>query len=193
MEVPAEAVVVGDLLDLREGDAVAADARVVDATALEVNESALTGESFQVAKSAEETPETAVLGDRTSMVHAGTAVVRGHGRALVVATGSATEVGRIAALAEAAQPPATPLQRRTATLARWLAAGGAGLTVVLGVGMLLRGASLEEAFLLAVSVAVAAVPEGLAATVTIALALGARAMAARGAIVSRLAAVETLG
>ncbi len=191
--IPAEELVVGDLLALREGDSVPADARVVAAVGLDVDESALTGESHPVEKVVAGVPLDAPLGDRFSMVHAGTAVVRGHGRALVVATGSSTELGRIALLAERARRPTTPLQRRTATLARALAIGGAVLTVVLGLGMLARGESVQDAFLLAVAVAVAAVPEGLVATVTIALALGARAMAERGAIVSRLAAVETLG
>ncbi len=191
--IPTEDVVAGDLLALREGERVAADARVVAATGLDVDESALTGESLPVLKQVDPVEREAALGDRTSMVYAGTAVVRGHGNALVVATGAQTELGRIALLAETARRPPTPLQRRTATLARALAIGGALLTVALTGAMLARGESAQEAFLLAVAVAVAAVPEGLVATVTIALALGARAMADRGAIVSRLAAVETLG
>lgn len=120
-------------------------------------------------------------------------MTRGRAYALVTATGEETELGSIARLASAAKPPPTPLQRRLGALSRFMIALGFAVMVVLAAGMLLRGASLHEAFLVGVSVAVAAVPEGLAATVTIALAQGARAMAARGAIVRRLVAVETLG
>ena len=111
----------------------------------------------------------------------------------MTATGEKTELGNIARLAAAAKPPLTPLQRRLGSLSRAMIGLGLAVMVLLAAGMLLRGASLHEAFLVGVSVAVAAVPEGLAATVTIALAQGARTMAARGAIVRRLAAVETLG
>jgi Ca2+-transporting ATPase len=193
LEVPAEEVVPGDVLVLREGDAVAADARVVDATGLEVDESMLTGESVPVGKGAGSVRPAAALGDRRSLVFAATAVTRGRARALAVATGDATEAGRIAQLVAGARPPRTPLQERLAGTARLLAAGGIVLTVGLTAAMAVQGEPLREAFFVGVSVAVAAVPEGLAATVTIALALGAQAMAERGAIVSRLAAVETLG
>jgi P-type Ca2+ transporter type 2C len=193
LEIPAEEVVPGDLLLVREGDGVAADARVVEAIGLEVDESMLTGESMPVAKHADPVAPDAVLGDRRSLLHAGTAVTRGRATALVVATGDATEAGRIAHLVASARPPQTPLQERLGATARILAAAGVLLTVALTAAMTLQGESLREAFFVGVSVAVAAVPEGLAATVTIALALGARAMADRGAIVSRLAAVETLG
>ena len=192
-ELPADEVVPGDLLVLREGDRVPADARVAAAERLEVDESALTGESLPVSKTAASVaPETA-MADRSSMVFAGTGVTCGRGRAVVVATGRETEIGRIATLTVAAKPPATPLQRRLGRLSSAMAALGVAVTALLTLGMLARGASLEEAFLVGVSVAVAAVPEGLAATVTIALAQGARTMAGRGAIVRRLAAVETLG
>jgi Ca2+-transporting ATPase len=146
-----------------------------------------------VDRGVEPVPAEAPLGDRTSMAHAGTGVTRGRGRMLVTATGDATELGRIAGLTAAAKPPATPLQRRVGALARLMVVLGVVVTLALGGAMLARGSSLEEAFLVGVSVAVAAVPEGLAATVTIALALGARTMAERGAIVRRLTAVETLG
>jgi len=192
-ELPAEEIVPGDLLVLREGDRVPADARIAAADRLELDESALTGESVPVAKAAGAVSPAAALAERASMVFAGTGVTRGRARALVVATGAASEVGRIAALTAAAKPPPTPLQRRLGRLSRAMVALGLVVTAALTAGMLARGASFEEAFLVGVSVAVAAVPEGLAATVTIALAQGARAMAARGAIVRRLAAVETLG
>ena len=127
------------------------------------------------------------------MLFAATAVTRGRARALVTATGEHTEVGTIARLTGEAKPPPTPLQRRLGRLSGAMVGLGIAITLVLTAGMLAQGASFEEAFLVGVAVAVAAVPEGLAATVTIALAQGARAMSASGAIVRRLAAVETIG
>ncbi|HZD87501.1 MAG TPA: cation-transporting P-type ATPase [Gaiellaceae bacterium] len=192
-EVAVEQVVPGDLVVLREGERVPADARVVDAYGLAADESLLTGESVPSDKSAEPTTRDAALAERTSMVFAGTAVTRGRGLGLVTATGPSSELGAIAGLTAGAKPPPTPLQRRVAGLTRLMVVVGAGVTLGLGGAMLARGETLEQAFLVGVSVAVAAVPEGLAATVTIALALGARAMAERRAIVRRLDAVETVG
>jgi Ca2+-transporting ATPase len=192
-EVGVEELVPGDLVALREGERVPADARLIDGAGLAVDESMLTGESVPVDKLTEAAPQSAPLAERSSMVFAGSAVTRGRGRALVTATGSGTELGEIAGLTEQAKPPLTPLQRRVGALTRLMVAFGVAVTLALGGAMLVRGSSLEEAFLVGVSVAVAAVPEGLAATVTIALALGAREMAARGAIARRLTAVETLG
>lgn len=191
--VGVEQLVPGDLVVLREGERVPADGRLVAAAGLAVDESTLTGESVPVDKAIEQVAENAPLAERSSMVYAGSAVTRGRGRVIVTATGSATELGEIAGLVEQAKPPQTPLQRRVGALTRLMVGFGVVVTLVLGGAMLARGSSLEEAFLVGVSVAVAAVPEGLAATVTIALALGAREMAARGAIVRRLTAVETLG
>ena len=192
-ELPVEALVPGDIVVLREGERVPADARLVSGAGLAVDESALTGESVPVDKAVDPVAATAPLAERSSMLYAGTAVTRGRGRALVTATGAATELGQIAGLTERVKPPPTPLQRRVSALARMMVAFGVLVTLALGGAMLARDASLEEAFLVGVAVAVAAVPEGLAATVTIALALGARVMAERGAIVRRLTAVETLG
>ena len=192
-EISADEVVPGDLLILREGDRVPADARVAADERLELDESALTGESLPVVKTSATVASQTTMADRSSMVFAGTGVTCGRGRAIVVATARGTELGRIATLTAAARPPLTPLQQRLAQLSRAMVALGVAVTTLLTLGMLARGASLEEAFLVGVSVAVAAVPEGLSATVTIALAQGARAMAGRGAIVRRLAAVETLG
>ena len=191
--VPVEDVVPGDLVVLREGDRVPADARLVAAERLELDESALTGESVPVIKGTKAVAAGTPLAERASMTFAGTAVTRGRGRGLVVATGADSEVGQVASLTAAAKPPPTPLQRRLGRLSGAMAGIGIAITLLLGAGMLARDASLEEAFLVGVAVAVAAVPEGLAATVTITLAQGARAMAASGAIVRRLAAVETIG
>ena len=192
-ELPAAEVVPGDLIVLREGERVPADARLVQAEGLAVDESLLTGESIAEEKTPDAVPAETLLADRTSVVFAGTAVTRGRGAALVTVTGARTEIGGVVGLAARAKPPPTPLQRRLGHLTRAMVAIGLAITVLLAAIRLLQGAPLEKAFLLGVSVAVAAVPEGLAATVTIALALGARRIAGRGAIVRRLPAVETLG
>lgn len=192
-EVPAVEVVPGDVIVLREGARIAADGRILSSERLAVDESALTGESVPVDKGVDPVLDTAPLAERTSMVFAGTSVTRGRGRVLITGTGDESEVGRITLLAARAKPPPTPLQRRLGDLARVMVGIGIVLTLGLAAAMFLRGSSLHESFLLGVAVAVAAVPEGLAATVTVALALGARGMAARGAIVRRLSAIETLG
>ena len=188
-----EQIVPGDLVLVRDGEWVPADGRLLAAAGLAVDESTLTGESVPVDKAVEAVAAAAPLADRASMVYAGSAVTRGRGRVIVTSTGPATELGQIAGLTEGAKPPPTPLQRRVGALTRLMVGFGVVVTLALGGAMLARGSSLEEAFLVGVSVAVAAVPEGLAATVTIALALGAREMASRGAIARRLTAVETLG
>jgi P-type Ca2+ transporter type 2C len=193
VEIDAEEVVPGDLLLVEEGERVAADGRVASEHGLEVDESALTGESLPVGKDGVAVAPQTPLAERSSMVFAGTGVTRGRGQVLVCATGSETELGQIESLAAGATPPATPLVRRLSRLARQMVFAGLVITVLLTGAMLVRGEPLHEAFLLGVAVAVAAVPEGLAATVTAALALGARAMAGRGAIVRRLEAIETLG
>ena len=192
-QVPAEEVVPGDLLLLGEGDRVAADGRLVEVASLDVDESALTGESLPVTKQVEAVERGTHLAEQVSMIFAGTGVTRGSARALVCATGPRTQLGMIATLTATAKPPPTPLTIRLGRLARQMVAAGIAITVVLGAVILLRGGAWDDAFLTAVAVAVAAVPEGLAATVTAALALGARSMARRGAIVRRLAAIETLG
>jgi P-type Ca2+ transporter type 2C len=183
--IPSADVVVGDLLVLAEGDIVPADATMVEAAALLVDESALTGESVPVDKTAD-APHPG------GAVSAGTVVVRGRGRAVVTATGAASAAGRIAALMTTA-PALTPLQRRLIGLGRILAGVAVTLCVLVGVLGLLRGQPVELMVVTAISLVVAAVPESLPAVVTLALALGARRMAARRALVRRLAAVETLG
>jgi calcium-translocating P-type ATPase len=146
-----------------------------------------------VVKSPAPVEANASLAERSSMVYAGTAVTRGGGRALVWATGRETQLGRIDLLAQGAKSPQTPLERRLALLARQMVLVGILLTIALAGAMLWRGSSLHAAFLVGVAVAVAAVPEGLAASITGALALGSRALARRGAILRRLDAIETLG
>ncbi|MFN0155962.1 MAG: cation-translocating P-type ATPase [Gaiella sp.] len=192
-EIPAREVVPGDILVVREGSRVVADGRIVEARGVMTDESALTGESLPVTKFPEPVAEEAALGDRVSMVFAGTSVTRGRARVVVTATGQTTELGLISALVAHARSPKTPLQVRLSALSRWLAALGLVVTLALAALMLARGETLHDAFLVGVAVAVAAVPEGLPATITVALALGARAMARRGAIVRRLSAIETIG
>jgi len=191
--VPARDVVPGDLLLLAAGDAVPADGRLVEAAALQVAEAALTGESTPVEKRVDPVPEETPLTERSDLVFAGTHVTAGRGRAVVTATGLRTEVGRIATLSEAAAPPPTPMERRIARLGRFLAlASLAVFGAVLAAGTV-RGLPFTEVFLVALSQLVSLVPEGLPVVVTIALAMGVRRMAARGALIRRLAAVETLG
>ena len=191
--VPVRELVTGDLLRIREGDRIPADARVLRTHGLEVDESLLTGESATVAKDSLIVVAGAALAERTSMIYAGTGATRGSATAVVVATGARTEQGAIAELTDEAEPPPTPLQARLGGLARWMVLLGIVVTGVLGAAMVARGESVRDAFLVGVSVAVAAVPEGLAATVTIALAFGSREMARRGAIVRTLSAIETIG
>jgi P-type Ca2+ transporter type 2C len=182
--IAAAEVVVGDVVVLAEGDIVPADATVVVAAALLVDESSLTGEAVPVGKTADEP------GD--AFVSAGTVVVKGRGRAVVTATGAASTAGRIAAmLAEGSGP--TPLQRRLAGVGRVLAGVAVVLCAIVLAAGLLRGRPVELMVVTAISLVVAAVPESLPAVVTLALALGARRMAARAALVRRLPAVETLG
>ncbi|MFI2368004.1 cation-translocating P-type ATPase [Streptomyces sp. NPDC018833] len=185
-EIPSSAVVTGDVLLLGEGDVVPADARLTHAASLLVDESMLTGESVPVDKAAGQDDR------EESALHAGTVVVRGRGVASVTATGAASALGRIAELLDT-HPEPTPLQRRLAALGRVLALVTVGLCLVFFVLGLARGTAPGIMAVTAISLAVAAVPESLPAVVTLALALGARRMAARHALVRRLSAVETLG
>jgi calcium-translocating P-type ATPase len=191
--VPAVDVVPGDVIDLEAGERVPADARLLRLDELEVDESALTGESLPVAKAAAPLEAGTPVADRRSMVHGGTLVTRGTATSVVVATAAATEIGRIAGLLESAEGVETPLTRRLSVVARWLTAGICAVAVVLVPVALARGFSAVEATLAAVALAVAAIPEGLPAIVTIALAVGVQRMAGRRAVVRRLPAVETLG
>jgi Ca2+-transporting ATPase len=201
--IPARDVVPGDRLELEAGDAVAADARLVESFSLTLQESALTGESEPVAKdAAARLAADTALGDRRTMIHAGTVVAAGHAAAVVVATGMQTELGRIASLLEAREPETTPLQRRLAELGRILIAVCLVVVAVIfglevwrhgGFGAMWVDGTLTEVLLRAVSLAVAAVPEGLPAVVTVVLAIGLQRMVARNALVRRLPSVETLG
>ncbi len=192
--IPARELVPGDIILLEGGDRVPADGRLLWVQGMEVEESSLTGESVPVSKNAsfQATPD-APLGDRINMVYMGTMVTRGKSEALVSATGMATEMGKIAGLMEESEETLTPLQRRLNQLGKalvWVALTITLLVVVTGV---LHGHKVYEMFLAGVSLAVAAIPEGLPAIVTIALALGVQRMIKRHAIVRNLPSVETLG
>jgi Ca2+-transporting ATPase len=194
--VPVAQVVPGDLLDLEAGDVVAADARLLEAPNLRVNEAALTGESVPVDKHpAQLQPAGAQLplAERRNMVFKGTAVSYGRGRAVVTATGMATALGQIASLLQTRRPPPTPLQRRLAVLGRDLAVAVViASAVVFAVGVFV-GEPITRMLVVGVSLAVAAIPESLPAVVTLSLALGAHRMARQRAIVRKLPAVEALG
>ncbi|GAB4037852.1 MAG: cation-translocating P-type ATPase [Rubrivivax sp.] len=191
--VEARTLVPGDLMLLAAGDAVAADARLVEAAQLQVAEAALTGESVPVVKSVAAVPEATGLADRHGMVYSGTHVTAGRARAVVVATGVHTEVGRIAGLTERAEEPKTPLELRLERFGRALVAAALGLFVGVVLLGLWRALPLPEVLMVAISQMVSMVPEGLPVAMTIALAVGMQRMAARGAIIRRLSAVETLG
>ena len=192
--VPTRDLVRGDVLRLTAGDVVGADARLLRSTRLQVDESLLTGESLPVDRCAEAVaPEDGPVADRSGMVHAGSSVVRGTGEAVVVATGPASAVGRVAALVQEGESPPTPLQRRLDRLGRQISVGVVLACLVFLVLGLLRGQPWEVTAVAAVALAVAAVPDSLPAVVTLALAGGASRMSRRGAVVRSLPSVETLG
>jgi magnesium-transporting ATPase (P-type) len=191
--VDARELVPGDVLLLAAGDAVTADARLTDGAALQIAEAALTGESVPVSKSTGIVAPESALADRTNMVYAGTHVTAGRARAVVVATGTATEIGHIAALAEGGLPQKTPLERRVESFGRYLmvvAVAIFGLFVAVG---LARGLPIAEIAMIGISQVVGLIPEGLPVAMTVALAVGVQRMARRRAIVRKLSAVETLG
>jgi Ca2+-transporting ATPase len=196
--IPATEVVPGDLILVEEGDRVPADARLIHSTALRTAEAALTGESLPVSKDTLPITKEVGLGDRHNMIFSGTAATYGRGRAVVVATGMQTQMGRIAGMLEGAPAETTPLQKELARVGKLLGIIVVVIAIVMIATIILvedvRGfAALFDVLILGVALAVAAVPEGLPAVVTAVLALGVQRMAKRNAIVRHLAAVETLG
>ena len=198
VRIPAEEVVPGDLLLIAEGDAVSADARLVDAASLLVSEASLTGESEPVLKDPSPIEVEVGLAERLNMVFNGTSVARGRARAVVTATGMGTEMGRIAGLLGATKAERTPLQREIDRIGRTLGLAVIVIAAVV-VGAILATSDVDSAsdlvsvLLVGVSLAVAAVPEGLPAVLSVVLALGVQRMARNRAIVKRLSSVETLG
>lgn len=191
--IPATEVVPGDVIQLSAGDVVPADARVLETADLSVDEGPLTGESLPVSKSADPVGDDRPLAERSSMVYKATSVTRGRGSAVVVATGMATELGVIAASLEGTDEADTPLQAELDTLGGRLGLGVIALSAVVAPVLVLGGTDLVQAALTAISLAVAAVPEGLPAIVTLTLSLGVRRMSEENALVRRLPAVEGLG
>lgn len=192
--VDAADLVPGDVVLLEPGERVPADLRLLRARGLRVEEAALTGESVPVDKTSDPVAADAPLADRTSMAFSGTLVAAGQGMGVVVATGPATEIGRISGMIGAVQTLTTPLLRQMNLFARRLTGIILGLAVLIfAFAWLFRGFGAEEAFMAVVGIAVASIPEGLPAVMTITLAIGVRRMAARNAIVRQLPAVETLG
>ena len=194
VEIPATQLVPGDIVLLETGDRVPADGRLLTSRNLEIDESALTGESHPVGKDASlRLTETAPLAERVNLAFMNTVVTRGRGELLVTATGMATEMGRLSGMLAEAESGPTPLQVQLDTLGHRLALiAGAVIAVIFALG-LLRGDPLVQTILTSIALAVAAIPEGLPAVVTVTLALGMHRMAQHNAIVKRLAAVETLG
>ena len=193
-DVDAAELVPGDVVLLGSGDRVPADVRLLQTRHLRVDEAALTGESVPVDKHAQAVALEAAIGDRLGMAYAGTLVTQGQARAVVVATGESTEIGRIGRLLEAVEAGATPLLRKMAAFGRRLTLVILALAAALfAFGTWVRGYAAADMFMAAVGLAVAAIPEGLPAIMTITLAIGVQRMAARHAIVRRMPAVETLG
>lgn len=193
-EINARRVVPGDIIHISAGDIIPADGRLISESNLSVDESALTGESMGVSKSIDELSAATTLAERTNILHKDTVVERGSGSAVVFQTGSDTEIGSIATALEAAVDRDTPFQAEMDRLGKLIAAGVLGIVSIIMVTEILLGDTPPfDVFLTAVGIAVSAVPEGLPAVVTLALALGARRMAEKNALVRRLPIVEALG
>lgn len=191
--IEASEIVPGDILILNSGDAIAADARLINATALTAAEAALTGESVPVVKSIAPLPVKTLLADRHNMVYAGTHITAGRALAIVTATGVNNEIGKIADLTTTTNEPKTQLELRIEQFGKYLVVAALVLfCLVIAIG-LLRGISFSQIFMIAISQMVSLVPEGLPVAMTVALAVGVQRMAKRGTVVRRLAAVETLG
>ncbi|MDQ0245623.1 Ca2+-transporting ATPase [Bacillus fengqiuensis] len=194
VRIPSKELVVGDIIKFTSGDRIGADIRILEAKSLEIEESALTGESLPVSKHTSPlTGQDVPLGDQSNMAFMGTLVTRGNGMGVVVGTGMNTAMGQIANLLQSAETMMTPLQRKLEQLGKILIVVALLLTMlVVGIGVI-QGHALYEMFLAGVSLAVAAIPEGLPAIVTVALSLGVQRMIKQKAIVRKLPAVETLG
>ncbi len=193
-EIPARELVPGDVVQLDAGDAVAADCRLIEAVNLRVQEAVLTGESEAVEKHAHPIAEENLpLGDQRNMVFMGTVTTYGRGLAVVVRTGMQTELGKIADMLQSVEQESTPLQKRLKQLGKGLAIAALAIVFVIFVLGILRGEPLRLMFMTAIGMAVAVIPEGLPAVVTIALALGAQRILSRNALIRKLPAVETLG
>jgi len=194
VNLPAEQIVPGDVVLLQSGDKVPADLRLFKSRELRIDEAMLTGESMPVEKTTSPVALQATIGDRKCLAYSGTLVTYGQGQGVVVATGDHTEIGRISGLLGKVQTLTTPLLRQMATFGKWLTLGiGILAAATFAYGVLLQDFSVGDMFLAAVGLAVAGIPEGLPAIMTITLAFGVQRMARKQAIIRRLPAVETLG
>jgi Ca2+-transporting ATPase len=194
MKIPASGLVPGDIIMIEAGDRIPADIRWLKASNIRVEESALTGESQPVAKFSQPlVDEYTPIADRKNMGFMGTVVVNGRGIGIVTATGMDTEMGIIAGMIQEVKDEETPLQRRLAQLGKWLVTLSIAVCVVVVLTGILQGESFYKMFFAGVSLAVAAIPEGLPAIVTVALAIGVQRMVKRNAVIRKLPAVETLG
>ncbi|MGF1457108.1 MAG: cation-transporting P-type ATPase [Alphaproteobacteria bacterium] len=192
--VASEDLVPGDVVLLEAGDRVPADLRMLAVRGLRINEAVLTGESLPVEKDPEPVPAGAALGDQRSMAFSGTIVAAGQGRGVAVATGAATEIGKISKLIASVTTIETPLLRQMAVFSKWLTAFILGVSALIVLyGLTLGGFEFTKIFMIVVGLAVAAIPEGLPAILTVTLAIGVEGMARRNAIVRRLPAIEALG
>ena len=193
-QVHLETLVPGDIVLLEAGDSLPADIRLIETASLRTNEAALTGESVPVEKGAGLIERDDVpVGDQKNMAFMGTTITGGRGKGLVVDTGMRTQLGKIAQLIQEAPLETTPLQRRLGELGKYLGIGAGVIVAIVFLTGMLRGAEALEMFMISISLAVAAVPEGLPAVVTIVLAMGVTRMSRRRAVIRRLPAVETLG
>jgi len=192
--IPAEELIPGDVVLLQSGDKVPADLRLIRVKGLQIQESVLTGESIAVEKITDPVEQEAMLGDRLCVAYSGTLVTQGQGTGVVITTGAQTEIGNISTLVSEVESLTTPLLRQMAQFGRWLTIAILAIAAItFFFGSLVRDYAAAEMFLAAVSLAVAAIPEGLPAIMTITLAIGVQRMARRNAIIRRLPAVETLG
>lgn len=192
-EIPSEEIVPGDILILEAGDMVSADARIIENNGLMTDESALTGESHPVSKNTDNYAENTPVADRLNMVYSSSYVTGGRGKAAVTATGMSTEVGKIASMIDDSQDSETPLQKRLDNTGKILGITAIGICAVIFVIGIMRKYAPFDMFMTSISLAVAAIPEGLPAIVTIVLAIGTQTMSKKNTIVRTLPAVETLG
>jgi Ca2+-transporting ATPase len=202
MQIKSEDIVPGDIVLLEAGDSIPADMRIIEASSLKVEEASLTGESVPVEKTSDvltsKNNEDVPLGDRYNMAYMGTNAVYGRGECVVIGTGMSTEMGKIAGIISHTENEKTPLQKKLASLSKVLSIGVLGISIFIFIFSVLRsggfsGGHVLEMFMLAISLAVAAIPEGLVAVVTVVLSIGVTKMSKRNAIIRKLTAVETLG
>ncbi len=194
LEIPSSEVVVGDILIIEAGDFIAADGRLIESNSLQVNESALTGESVSVEKIIDFIDkEDVAIGDRINMIFSSSHVTYGRGKAIVTGVGSSTEIGHIASLLKSAKEKATPLQKNLDSFGKKLAILIIIISIIVFGMSLYRGTPIMDSLMFAISLAVAAIPEALSSIVTIVLAIGTRKLAEKNAIVRKLHSVESLG